>query len=414
MVLLAVALQSGCGVVEAIEQVAAVAPPPAGAELSVVAAALRWGVTEDEAWREVSAAWARTAMALRLAQEAGVAPSSLLLSGSEDLRSSRLAEIDVAAARLGVRLVVPLGVAFLPAFVLTTIVPVVLALARQVLRHRRPACPAPRPCALRTPDRREMVGRCLPPTSPPRFAPLPPTGTRAVSEGSGSASCPHTGSRRCWEHGRRRAASPAPGRVRIAWVGLDLQHGDLGLDDVVPLLRVAERAGVAVLPRLASHAGDAIGKVVDAGVQGVIVPGVESADEARALVRAIRLPPAGGRSTGAARTSLGVTDGAEPLLLPMVETAAGLAAAAEIAAVPGVDGIFIGPYDLSMSLGCQPGEEPVMSAIASVVETVRAAGKIVGMFTGRPDLLALAQNLDLIGVDTDVTAVRRGIADLFV
>ena len=72
-------------------------------------------------------------MALRLAREAGVAPSSLLLSGSEDLRSSRLAEIDVAAARLGVRLVVPLGVAFLPAFVLTTIIPVVLALARQVL-----------------------------------------------------------------------------------------------------------------------------------------------------------------------------------------------------------------------------------------------------------------------------------------
>ncbi len=133
MVLLAVALQSGCGVVEAIEQVATVAPPPAGAELAVVAAALRWGVTEDEAWREVSAAWARTAMALRLAREAGVAPSSLLLSGSEDLRSSRLAEIDVAAARLGVRLVVPLGVAFLPAFVLTTVVPVVLALARQVL-----------------------------------------------------------------------------------------------------------------------------------------------------------------------------------------------------------------------------------------------------------------------------------------
>ena len=98
----------------------------------------------------------------------------------------------------------------------------------------------------------------------------------------------------------------------------------------------------------------------------------------------------------------------------MVETAGGLEAAAEIAAVPGVDGIFIGPYDLSMSLGCEPGQEPVMSAIGSVVDTVRAAGKVVGMFTGRPDLLALAQDLDLIAVDTDVTAVRRGIADLFV
>ena len=166
-------------------------------------------------------------------------------------------------------------------------------------------------------------------------------------------------------------------------------------------------------PRMASHAADAIGRVVDAGAQGVIVPGVESADEAAALVRAIRLPPAGGRSTGAARTALGVTDVGEALLLPMVETAAGLHNAADIAAVDGVDGIFIGPYDLSMSLECKPGEEPVMTAIASVVETVRSTGKIVGMFTGRPDLLALAPTLDLVAVDTDVSALRRGLADLF-
>jgi 4-hydroxy-2-oxoheptanedioate aldolase len=81
--------------------------------------------------------------------------------------------------------------------------------------------------------------------------------------------------------GARPPEGDASGAGAIAWVGLDLQHGDLGLDDVVPLLRVAERAGVAVLPRLASHAGAAIGKVVDAGVQGVIVPGVESAVGAR-------------------------------------------------------------------------------------------------------------------------------------
>ncbi len=133
MVLLAVALQSGCGVVEAIEQVAVVAAPRPAGELAVVAAALRWGLDEEHAWAEADALWSRTALALRLAREAGVAPSSLLLSGADDLRSNRLAAIDVAASRLGVRLVVPLGVAFLPAFVLTTIVPVVLALARQVL-----------------------------------------------------------------------------------------------------------------------------------------------------------------------------------------------------------------------------------------------------------------------------------------
>jgi hypothetical protein len=133
MVLLAVALQSGIGVVEAMENAARVAPPVPGAELSVVAAALRWGVAEERAWAEVDPAWSRAALALRMASEAGVAPSTLLLSGAEDLRLARLATIDVAGARLGVRLVVPLGVAFLPAFVLTTVVPVVLALTHQVL-----------------------------------------------------------------------------------------------------------------------------------------------------------------------------------------------------------------------------------------------------------------------------------------
>ena len=133
MVLLAVALQSGCGVVEAVEQVADVAPSVPAAELAVVAAAWRWGVPEDHAWTEVDARWSGAATALRLAREAGVAPSSLLLSGAADLRENRLAAIDVAAARLGVRMVIPLGVAFLPSFVLTTVVPVVLALARQVL-----------------------------------------------------------------------------------------------------------------------------------------------------------------------------------------------------------------------------------------------------------------------------------------
>lgn len=205
-------------------------------------------------------------------------------------------------------------------------------------------------------------------------------------------------------------------------VGLDLQHGDLQLDDVVDVVRVAERAGLPVLTRMRSQAAEAIGRVVDDGVQGVIVPGVESRAEAAALVRAIRLPPAGARSTGAARTSLGVTDPPgepgrdgtpEPLLLPMVETAEGLRTAAEIVAVDGVDGVFVGPYDLSMSLGCRPGEPPVMTAIQSVVDTARSAGKLVGMFAGRDDLLALAPTLDLVAVDTDVSALRRGVADLF-
>ena len=92
MVLMAVALQSGCGVVEGIEHVAHVAPPVPAAELGVVAAALRWGLDEEWAWAEVNPRWSRAALAMRLAREAGVAPSSLLLSGADDLRSNRLAD----------------------------------------------------------------------------------------------------------------------------------------------------------------------------------------------------------------------------------------------------------------------------------------------------------------------------------
>ena len=90
---------------------------------------------------------------------------------------------------------------------------------------------------------------------------------------------------------RRSAPDGASDADGIDWIGLDLQHGDLDLGDVLPLLRVAEAADVVVFARMASHTGDAIGNVVDAGVHGVIVPGVESAAEATALVRATRLPP---------------------------------------------------------------------------------------------------------------------------
>lgn len=133
MVLLAVALQSGCGVVEAVEEVADIGTDPAARQLGVVAAAWRWGVSDQEAWSVVDARWSRVELSLRLAAKSGVAPSSLLLEGADDLWSARLADLDIAAARVAVRLVLPLGAAFLPAFVLTTVVPVVLALTRQVL-----------------------------------------------------------------------------------------------------------------------------------------------------------------------------------------------------------------------------------------------------------------------------------------
>ena len=194
------------------------------------------------------------------------------------------------------------------------------------------------------------------------------------------------------------------------WIGIDVQHGDLELTDVAPLARVSP---VPVLVRLASHDEAQLARVLDAGVDGGIVPAVESAGQARSLVRAAYVPPRGRRSKGLARVSLlGPRD--QPLLLPMVETRAGLDHLDDILGVDGVDGIFLGPYDLALSLGQESvlaGE--VVSAIESVIGRTGGAGRITGIFTGNRELTRRLPAVDLLGVDTDAAALRAGLKAMF-
>lgn len=199
------------------------------------------------------------------------------------------------------------------------------------------------------------------------------------------------------------------------WLGIDLQHGDLDVEDVPGLLRVAERAGLPLLTRTPSQDPALLGRVLDAGVSGVIVPMVDSADQARLLVSACLTPPFGARSTGVCRVSLGATgDPFQPVVLPMVETAAGLLNATDILAVSGVDGVFVGPYDLSISCGFPgPSSPQTISALRDVIAIAREAGKFVGFMAGTPQLLTVAAEADLVAVDTDVTALRTGLATLF-
>lgn len=131
--LLALTLRGGVGLVEAMEAVATRVGGPLGLHLQTVAAARRWGVEDAAAWASVPAAWQPVARALRMAATAGVPPADVLVRAAEQVRRSEQQRLEVATATLGVRIVLPLGLAFLPAFVLTTVVPIVLALARQVL-----------------------------------------------------------------------------------------------------------------------------------------------------------------------------------------------------------------------------------------------------------------------------------------
>ena len=131
--------------------------------------------------------------------------------------------------------------------------------------------------------------------------------------------------------------------------------------------------------RVARNEPFPIGQALDLGAQGVIVPMVESAEEAAAAVAACRYAPEGIRSFGALRAGAGE----RPLCLVMIETRAGLEHAAEIAATPGLDGIYVGPSDLALSLGLQPTlrleHPPVLEALAVVHAACADAGIAAGV-----------------------------------
>jgi len=131
--LLALTLRGGVGLVEAMEAVATRVGGPLGLHLQTVAAAGRWGVEDATAWASIPSAWQPAARALRMAASAGVPPADALVRAAEEVRRAEQQRLEVATETLGIRIVLPLGLAFLPAFVLTTVVPIVLALAQQLL-----------------------------------------------------------------------------------------------------------------------------------------------------------------------------------------------------------------------------------------------------------------------------------------
>jgi pilus assembly protein TadC len=131
--LLALTLRGGVGLVEAMEAVATRVGGLLGLHLRTVAAAGRWGVEDAAAWVSVPSPWQPAAAALRMAATAGVPPADALVGAAQEVRRAEQQRLELATATLGVRIVLPLGLLFLPAFILTTVVPIVLALAKQVL-----------------------------------------------------------------------------------------------------------------------------------------------------------------------------------------------------------------------------------------------------------------------------------------
>ncbi len=175
------------------------------------------------------------------------------------------------------------------------------------------------------------------------------------------------------------------------WLCVDLQHGLIDYADLTHMLPAISTTDATPIVRVPWNEPYEIMKALDAGAMGVIVPMVNNAEEARAAVAACRYPPDGYRSFGPIRAALyggaGYASEAngEIACIVMIETADGLANAAEIAATPGVDGVYIGPSDLALALGLRPvgdfGEARHIAAVAAIQTACRNAGTAIGIHT---------------------------------
>ena len=135
------------------------------------------------------------------------------------------------------------------------------------------------------------------------------------------------------------------------YVVIDLQHGGATESDLPAMTTAIRLAGATPVGRVRhAHPAD-IGRALDLGCEGVIVPNVDSAAQAREVAGAVRYPPAGYRSAGGALAT------EEPFCLVMVESVAAVTDLPATLAVDGVDGVYVGPRDLSLALGCnlRPG-----------------------------------------------------------
>lgn len=205
------------------------------------------------------------------------------------------------------------------------------------------------------------------------------------------------------------------------WMLIDMEHSPNGLESVLGQLQAV--AAYPVTPVVRVPVGDVvtIKQVLDLGAQNLLVPMISSAAEAATVVEAVRYPPRGRRGVGSAlarsarwnRVDGYLPDADEHVsLFVQIETAGGVEAAAEIAAVDGIDGVFVGPSDLAASMGVlgQQTHPDVTAAVLRAFAAIKDAGKPVGVNAFDPDVAQsyVDEGVDYILVGADVALLARG------
>jgi len=235
--------------------------------------------------------------------------------------------------------------------------------------------------------------------------------------------------REVWDRGDTNVGGwcviPAPfaaelmGRCGFDWVCLDTQHGMIGYDQMVPMLEALSATGTPSIVRVSWNDPPEIMKALDAGAEGVIIPLVNTAADARRAVGACRYPPDGYRSWGPTRASLqarGFTPrGANRAVvcIVMIETAEAISNLDEILEVPGLDAVYVGPNDLAVTHGLEPSADPVnpthRDLIFKILAGCERAGVVAGIHCGTAETAETWRDAGfrMLNVGSDGVFLRR-------
>ncbi len=188
-------------------------------------------------------------------------------------------------------------------------------------------------------------------------------------------------------------AAPMAGEACIAagyeWAVVDAEHGAWDLSSTTATFTAIEARGGIPMARVWDHAKETIARILDAGSLGIVLPHVATVEQAEALVDACRYPPLGHRSVGSSRATLmndsyrGRWANDNIMVIPQIEDPLGVANAAAIAKVEGIDCMFIGPNDLALEMGLASDQAFVhpdhLAALTTILEAARSAGKPAGI-----------------------------------
>ncbi len=205
-------------------------------------------------------------------------------------------------------------------------------------------------------------------------------------------------------------------RLGYDYVCLDGQHGYLGYAGLLgSLLAIDAAGGAAGIVRVEANDITPIGRALDAGACGVIVPLIESPADAAAAVAAVRYPPVGRRSFASNRSGLRPAEAnARNVVIAMIETPGALSEVDAICATPGLDGVYVGPSDLSLAVGGAFPMDPAVStefeaAVTRVRESAREAGIAAGIHTpdGATAARRLAEGYTFASIASDLSHLEK-------